>query len=93
MKTRRCAAVENARCYCNISDKEYALIRTHKGRFTLFHAPRYKEGWFICIADKMVSIKETIHVKNIPLFPQCGCYWPSRKEKQREKNLFAPYDQ
>ena len=60
--THPVAAAENARRYFNISDKEYSLIRTHMWPFTLFHPPKYKEGWFICVADKIVSIKEILQI-------------------------------
>jgi uncharacterized protein len=53
-------AAENARKHFNISPKEYSLIRTHMWPFTLFHPPKYREGWIICLADKIVSIIETI---------------------------------
>ena len=35
-------------------------IRTHMWPLTLFHIPTSKIGWIICIADKLISIKETI---------------------------------
>jgi uncharacterized protein len=60
--THPAAAAENARRYFGVSDKEYSLIRTHMWPFTLLHPPRYKEGWFICMADKIVSLKETLHI-------------------------------
>ncbi|MDR3304343.1 MAG: HD domain-containing protein [Treponema sp.] len=53
-------AAENARKYFNISPKEYSLIRTHMWPFTLLHPPQYREGWVICLADKMVSFVETV---------------------------------
>jgi uncharacterized protein len=53
-------AAENARKYFAISKKEYSLIRTHMWPFTLLHPPRYKEGWFICAADKIVTVKEVL---------------------------------
>jgi uncharacterized protein len=58
--THPIVAAENARRYFNVSDKEYSLIRTHMWPFTLLHPPQYKEGWFICIADKIISIKEMV---------------------------------
>jgi uncharacterized protein len=58
--THPVAAAENASKYFNISEKEYSLIRTHMWPFTLFHPPRYKEGWFICIGDKIVSLSEIL---------------------------------
>jgi uncharacterized protein len=52
-------AAENARKYFKISDKEYSLIQTHMWPFTFLHFPRYKEGWIICLADKIAALKET----------------------------------
>jgi uncharacterized protein len=57
-------AAKNARQYFNISEKEYSLIRSHMWPFTLLHPPRYKEGWLICMADKIVALKETVRLKN-----------------------------
>lgn len=53
-------AAENARKLFGISDKEYSCIRTHMWPWTLFHLPRYKEGWIISLADKIVAIKEAV---------------------------------
>jgi uncharacterized protein len=53
-------AAKNARLHFNVSDKEYSLIRSHMWPFTLLHPPRYKEGWFICMADKIVTLKEVL---------------------------------
>jgi uncharacterized protein len=58
--THPAAAAENARKYFNISEKEYSLIRSHMWPFTLFHPPLYKEGWLICMSDKIVALKETV---------------------------------
>jgi uncharacterized protein len=58
--THPVAAAENARKYFNASDKEYSLIRSHMWPYTLFHPPHYREGWIICIADKLISLRETL---------------------------------
>jgi uncharacterized protein len=58
--THPVTAAENARAAFGISDKEYSLIRTHMWPYTLFHPPKYREGWIICLADKIVSLQETI---------------------------------
>jgi uncharacterized protein len=57
-------AAKNARKYFNISDKEYSLIRSHMWPFTLLHPPQYKEGWLICMADKIAALKETVCGRN-----------------------------
>jgi len=58
--THPVAAAENAKKYFNVSEKEYSLIRTHMWPFTLLHPPKYKEGWLICICDKIASLGETL---------------------------------
>jgi uncharacterized protein len=60
--THPVVAAENARTYFNISEKEYSLIRTHMWPFTLLHPPCYKEGWILCLSDKIASIKETLYI-------------------------------
>ncbi|MDR3173247.1 MAG: HD domain-containing protein [Treponema sp.] len=65
-------AAENARTAFGISDKEYSLIRTHMWPYTLLHPPQYREGWLLCLADKIVSLRETIFCrkKTAPRYPQ-----------------------
>ena len=58
--THPVTAAENARAAFGISDKEYSLIRTHMWPYTLFHPPQYREGWIICLAEKIVSLQETL---------------------------------
>ncbi|MDR2536008.1 MAG: HD domain-containing protein [Treponema sp.] len=58
--THPVTAANNGRKYFQISDKEYSLIRSHMWPYTLLHPPRYKEGWIICLADKICSLGETI---------------------------------
>ena len=58
--THPVTAANNARLYFNVTDKEWSLIRTHMWPFTLLHPPKYREGWIICLADKVVSIVETL---------------------------------
>jgi uncharacterized protein len=53
-------AAENARQLFGISDKEYSCILTHMWPWTLFHPPRYPEGWIIALADKIVAFKEAL---------------------------------
>jgi uncharacterized protein len=57
--THPVTAAENARRIFGISDKEYSLVRTHMWPYTALHPPKYKEGWIICLADKIVSAHET----------------------------------
>jgi len=58
--THPVTAAENAVKYFNASGKEYSLIRSHMWPYTLLHPPHYREGWIICIADKLVSAWETL---------------------------------
>jgi uncharacterized protein len=53
-------AAEKAREVFGISDKEYSCIKTHMWPWTLFHPPLCREGWIICMADKIVAIKEIV---------------------------------
>jgi uncharacterized protein len=58
--THPLVAAENAVKYFNVSEKEYSLIRTHMWPFTPLHPPKHREGWIICFADKICSLKETL---------------------------------
>jgi uncharacterized protein len=58
--THPVTATKNAKTYFNVSEKEYSLILSHMWPFTFFHPPRYREGWIICLADKIRSIHETL---------------------------------
>jgi uncharacterized protein len=62
-------AAENGRKYFNISDKEASLIRTHMWPWTLLHPPCYREGWIICLADKLCSAAETLFRWRKPSVP------------------------
>jgi uncharacterized protein len=53
-------AAENGRKYFAISDKEASMIRTHMWPWTLLHPPLCREGWIICVADKLCSAAETL---------------------------------
>jgi uncharacterized protein len=53
-------AAENGRRHFHISDKEYSCIRTHMWPWTLFHPPVCREGWILCMADKLCSAAETL---------------------------------
>jgi uncharacterized protein len=68
--THPVTAAENGRKYFNISDKEYSLIRSHMWPYTLLHPPQYREGWIICMADKICSAVETVCRWKIPILPQ-----------------------
>jgi uncharacterized protein len=67
--THPVTAAENARKVFAATDKEYSLIRTHMWPFTLFHPPQYREGWIICLADKVCSLRETLFRRGPLKFP------------------------
>jgi uncharacterized protein len=58
--THPVTAAENAKRYFNISEKEYSIIRTHMWPYTLLHLPGCREGWIVCLADKICSARETV---------------------------------
>jgi uncharacterized protein len=62
-------AVENARKYFDITDKEASLIRSHMWPWTLLHPPQLREGWIICAADKLCSAAETLFRWRKPSVP------------------------
>jgi uncharacterized protein len=53
-------AAKKAKEIFDITDKEYSCIKTHMWPWTLFDLPRYREGWVISLADKIVALKETL---------------------------------
>jgi uncharacterized protein len=62
--THPVTAAENAKKYFNVSDREYFCIRSHMWPYTLFHPPKCREGWIICLADKICSLTETLFKRN-----------------------------
>ncbi|MDR2521144.1 MAG: hypothetical protein LBC72_01135 [Spirochaetaceae bacterium] len=60
--THPTTAAENAREFFDISEKEYSLIQTHMWPWTPLHLPRHAEGWIICLADKVISLGETLRL-------------------------------
>ncbi len=53
-------ALENAEEDFELTEKEMNIIRSHMWPLTLFHMPKTREAWLVCIADKMVSTHETV---------------------------------
>ncbi|MDR2784380.1 MAG: HD domain-containing protein [Treponema sp.] len=58
--THPVTAAENAKKYFDVSGREYSCIRSHMWPYTLFHPPKCREGWIICLADKICSLTETL---------------------------------
>lgn len=50
-------AITNAKIYFNISKREIRHMKHHMFPLTLL-PPTTKEGWIICICDKLAAIKE-----------------------------------
>jgi uncharacterized protein len=53
-------AAKNARDLFGVSDHEGSCIKTHMWPWTLFKPPKSREAWIISLADKIVSIRETL---------------------------------
>lgn len=53
-------AAENAKKYCNATEKMQKIIKTHMWPLTITKIPTSKEAWILCICDKHVALKETI---------------------------------
>ena len=58
--THPAAASANAKKYFNIDDKTKQVISTHMWPFNPIKVPTSREAWIVCIADKCVSLHETI---------------------------------
>ena len=57
LKNHNNTAVEDAREYFNLSDKEADIIRTHM--YPIFGSkPKSKEAWLVSFSDKLVSLFE-----------------------------------
>lgn len=54
------AARENARKSFGINDKTSHVIDSHMWPLNIERMPRSKEAWIVCIADKLVSMNETL---------------------------------
>lgn len=54
------AACMNARKYFDIDDKTCHVIASHMWPLNIGKLPRTKEAWIVCIADKCVSLHETL---------------------------------
>ena len=53
-------ARENAVRYFDVDDRVQEVIRCHMWPLTLRSVPKHKEAMLVCMADKMVALKETI---------------------------------
>ncbi|MCR5678575.1 MAG: HD domain-containing protein [Agathobacter sp.] len=53
-------ALDNAKKYFNINRKEQEIIYSHMWPLNLTRVPKSREAWIVCLADKIVSTKETL---------------------------------
>ncbi|MCR5791681.1 MAG: HD domain-containing protein [Lachnospiraceae bacterium] len=53
-------AANNAIKYFDIGKKEEEIIRCHMWPLNLTRIPKSKEAWIVCMADKYISLKETV---------------------------------
>lgn len=53
-------ARENAQNSFGINEKTSHVIDSHMWPLNIGRLPRSKEAWIVCIADKLVSMKETL---------------------------------
>ena len=57
------SAILNAKKHFGLSDREESIIYSHMWPLNLTRIPRKREAWIVCMADKYVSIKETLNRK------------------------------
>ncbi len=55
-------AVTNARKYLKVEDDVASVIDSHMWPLTITKIPKSREAWIVCIADKYVSLKETLYL-------------------------------
>ena len=56
--THPALAAQNAEKYCNATQKEIAIIKTHMWPLTITKIPKSKEAWILTLCDKYSTIKE-----------------------------------
>ena len=56
-------AADNAKLDYNVNKKIYNMIYSHMFPLNITHIPKSKEAWILTIADKIVAIKEQLHLQ------------------------------
>lgn len=59
-------ALANAKFDFRLNKKQENIIRSHMFPLTLFHPPKCKEAWVICLVDKICAIQEYIQKASNP---------------------------
>ncbi len=55
------SALKNAIEHFNIGRKEQDIIHSHMWPLNITRIPKRREAWVVCMADKYVSLGETLH--------------------------------
>lgn len=58
-------ACENAKVLFGINPKEEEIIKTHMWPIAFKRRPRCREAWIVCLADKEVSLQESLFRKKL----------------------------
>ena len=53
-------ASKNAKEYLHADKKVQEIIKSHMWPLNLTKVPKSKEAWIVCVADKCISLKETL---------------------------------
>lgn len=61
--THSTTAAKNAKKFFGVNDRVYANIVSHMWPLNITKIPKTKEGFIICVADKICSLKETFNRK------------------------------
>lgn len=58
--THAAIASDNAKKYFNVDEKTSHVIQSHMWPLNITNIPRTREAWIVCMADKYVSLRETL---------------------------------
>lgn len=56
-------AADNAKLDYNVNNKIYSMIYSHMFPLNITHVPKSKEAWVLTVADKIVALKEQLHLQ------------------------------